>query len=120
MIYASCLGITLGASAESQLARPIADTQRLIIENNNLSAEAFFSAYMSKNLTERRYAEMYLLGVLDATEGRAWCDYQRFKTITLGEVIYSGFKKADAKQLSARAAYVITDILSQHFPCKGK
>src|SRR2546427_1932773 len=45
-----------------------------------LFRSAFFSAYMSKEVPERRYAEMYLLGVLDATEGRAWCDYRHLKT----------------------------------------
>ncbi|MCB4789978.1 hypothetical protein LGR64_27150 [Delftia sp. Lp-1] len=113
------LGVFPHANAETRLARPVPDSQRLIIENNNLSADTFFTAYMSKNLMERRYAEMYLLGVLDATEGRVWCDYQHFKTITLAEVLHSGLSKLDLKQRESRAAHVISDILGKEFPCKG-
>ncbi len=115
-----CLGIIHHAHAETGLASPIPETQRLFIENNNLPAEAFFAMYMSKILAERRYAEMYLLGVLDATEGRAWCDYHQFKTVTLGEVVHEGLKKMDAGQRGRRAAYVISDILNKQFPCKDK
>jgi hypothetical protein len=119
IIFTLILGVFPHANAETRLARPVPDSQRLTIENNNLSADTFFTAYMSKNLMERRYAEMYLLGVLDATEGRVWCDYQHFKTITLAEVLHSGLSKLDLKQRESRAAHVISDILEREFPCKG-
>ncbi|WP_202757713.1 Rap1a/Tai family immunity protein [Delftia acidovorans] len=112
------LGRSVCAHADTRLTRPTADSQRLIIENNNLTAQAFFSAYMSKEVPERRYAEMYLLGVLDATEGRAWCDYRHLKTITLAEVLHSSLRSMDARQRATRAAHVITDILAKQFPCQ--
>lgn len=40
----------------------------------NLSAARFASAWLSKtNERERIKADMYLLGVVDASEGKAWC-----------------------------------------------
>jgi hypothetical protein len=40
----------------------------------NLSADRFAKAWLSKtNERERIKANMYLLGVVDASEGTAWC-----------------------------------------------
>lgn len=101
------------------MLRPLPDSQSLIIENNNLSAGEFLAAFISQNMTERRYAEMYLLGVLDATEGIACCDYRHVKTISLDEAIYEGLKKADSEQMRKRASLVITDILKKDLSCTG-
>jgi hypothetical protein len=106
------------AHAETKLARKIPDSQSLVIENNNLSAEDFFSAFTSKNTEEKRYAQMYLLGVLDATEGISWCDYRLVKTISLEERVYEGLKKLDSNQLKKRASIVIASILKNRIPCK--
>ncbi|MFA9950678.1 Rap1a/Tai family immunity protein [Dentiradicibacter hellwigii] len=114
------LGISVHVYAETKLLRPLPDSQSLIIENNNLTAAEFFAAFMSKNIVERRYAEMYLLGVLDATEGTVWCDYYHIKTISLNETIYEGLKKADPVFLQKRAALVIMDILKKDLSCKAK
>lgn len=48
IIFTLTLGVFPHANAETRLARPVPDSQRLIIENNNLSADTFFTAYMSK------------------------------------------------------------------------
>ncbi|WP_374328434.1 Rap1a/Tai family immunity protein [Azonexus sp.] len=120
LLFALCLGVPLHPLAETRLAQPLPDSQSLVIENNNLSASDFFAAFMSKNMMERRYAQMYLVGVLDATEGNAWCDYHRIKTISLNEAVYEGLKNAEASQLRKRAALVITDILKKDFSCKEK
>jgi hypothetical protein len=114
------LGISVHVYAETKLLRPLPDSQSLIIENNNLTTAEFFAAFMSKNIIEKRYAEMYLLGVLDATEGTVWCDYYHIKTISLNETIYEGLKKADPVFLQKRAALVITDILKKDLSCKAK
>jgi hypothetical protein len=108
------------AQAETRLFAPIHESQSLIIENNNLSAADFHSAYLSKNLAERRYAEMYLLGVLDSSEGVDWCSYRSIKTITIDEVVFTGFKRLDASKMELRASAVIKEILSNSFPCKGR
>lgn len=105
--------------ATRSFAKPLPPTQRVFFDNINLSAREFFSAYMSQSAEERRYAELYLLGVLDATEGLSWCDYRAFKTTTLGEEIYLGFRSLEKSEEDRRAAHVIAGILGKKFPCRG-
>lgn len=121
----SILGILIltGARAEGNspsFTKPLPPMQRIFIDNTNLTARDFFSAYMSKSAETRRYSELYLLGVLDSTEGVSWCDYRTFKTITLGEEVYLGFKQLAEVKQSARASHIITEILGKKFPCGGK
>jgi hypothetical protein len=55
-----------------------------------------FMLIRSSNLPEeRRYADLYLLGVVDATEGKVWCGYRKRLTISILEWIDTGLKKLD-------------------------
>lgn len=93
--------------------------QSLIIENTNLTAMQYFNALMSGSNEERRYSEMYLLGVLDSSEGEVWCDYKTYKTITIDEILFVEMKKLSGNGLSERASIVIKDILKNKFPCRS-
>ena len=75
---------------------------------------------MGTDANERKNAELYLLGVLDTTEGKDWCDYRTFKTITLREWMFEEFKKLDNSQLNERASSVIKRILSRRYLCGRK
>lgn len=116
--FLSC-AVTLSgaASAKTRLFEPIHDSQSLIIENNNLTAADFYAAYLSKQVQQRRYAEMYLLGVMDASEGIDWCSYRTVKTITVDEAIFTGLKRLDPGKMKLRAATVIREILADKFGC---
>lgn len=103
-----------------RLVAPLPPTQRIFIDNINLTAREFFAAYMSKTVEERRYAELYLLGVLDSTEGASWCGYRAYKTTTIAEELYAGFQKLEKRMQDRRAAHVISDMLGKKFPCEGK
>lgn len=95
----------------------------ITINSVNLTAKQFFKSYMSEHADERRSAELYLLGVMDATEGKSWCDYQTFKPDTLRGRIFEGFKKLESRRLNERASKVIEDILiqlNQYHPCGRK
>lgn len=105
--------------ANTKLAHPIPDSQNIFLNNNNLSAEVFFAAYNSQNVTERRYAQMYLLGVVDAIEGVSFCGYSVLKTLSINEVVYTGFKRLQPAQLTKRASTVIREILSENTSCKS-
>jgi hypothetical protein len=107
------------AAEPTRPAAPISESQSLIIENSNLSGKELLTALTSANLSERRHAEMYLLGVLDATEQIAWCDYKKLKTITLDEAVYTGLKKLSEEELGKRASTLVAGILHKRFPCKG-
>lgn len=92
----------------------------ITINSVNLTAKKFFKSYMSSCPDEERSADLYLLGVMDSTEGKSWCDYRTFKTTTIREDIFEGFKKLDGGRFNERASKVIEDILSQAFPCGMK
>jgi len=115
----SVASITFANNYSTKFTKPLPPTQSIIIENTNLSAKDYFNALMSSSVDERRYAELYFLGVLDATEGSAWCDYKTYKTITIDETIFVEFKKLTNNQLDERAATVITKILRKKFPCRS-
>lgn len=96
-------------------------TEKINADSINLTAGEFFEAFTSTDIAEREKAKIYLLGVMDATEGNSWCDYRTFKTVTLRERIYVEFKKLPQDQLNQRAAKIIERILSQRYTCeRGK
>ncbi len=66
---------------------------------------AFFNAWTSRtNERERIKADLYLLGVLDTTEGKVWCGYNRLKTISIHEVVYSYFTAQPVARLQQERA----------------
>ncbi len=73
---------------------------------------------MSKEVSQRRLAEMYLIGVLDSTEGKVWCGYDVALPGSIQEQVYIGFKKMDVGLADKRASDVIAAILSKKLPCK--
>jgi len=94
--------------------------QSVFIEGANLSAKEFFSLYTSSDTLHKRYADLYLLGVVDATEKTQWCDYTRLKTISINEFVYEGLKKLVPSRGNERASRLIVEVLHTHFRCKGK
>ncbi|MEH8016197.1 hypothetical protein MN202_03030 [Rheinheimera muenzenbergensis] len=89
------------------------------IDSNNLSAEAFWRSYTSSVQTDKYAARHYLLGVMDATEGKTWCSYQQFKTISLRDYLNGYFSKLTKSQLQQRASSVIEVALIELSACKG-
>lgn len=108
-IYAEITGVKVATNPQ----------QRLIIENLNLSGKKFFSAYMSKDVQQRQFAEMYLAGVLDSGENKLWCGYNIALPHSLQEVIYLGFKNQSPESLNRRASVVINEILASKLACRA-
>ena len=76
----------------------------------NLSAERFAKAWLSKtNERERIKANMYLLGVVDASEGTAWCKGRPFLPNTIHEFLYSRFANLSKQQGEERASKIIIE-----------
>lgn len=102
----------------ANFTKPLPPNQSVMFENTNLKAKDYFDALMSSSIDEKRYAELYFLGVLDATEGSVWCDYKTYKTITIDERVFVNLKRLSKQELEERAATVIKNILSREFPCR--
>ena len=126
ILLRNSVSIFLAISLLVALSSALASTQRhvesgqITVDDVNLTAQHFFKSFMNDAPDERKNAELYLLGVMDATEGKSWCDYRTFKTITLRERIFEAFKKLDSGQFNERASKVIENILSQRYPCGRK
>lgn len=101
----------------SRLATPLSASQNLIIENTSITAGEFWDAYTSELHEQRQRAQLYLIGVLDATEGVYWCDYRQFKSVTLAETIFSEFEDLDVTRRGERASKSIVEVLAKNFPC---
>lgn len=113
------LSSDLSASEDNQTpVREPAIADEITVDSVNLSGRDFFKSYMSMIPKERANAELYLLGVMDATEGRSWCNYRTFKTITLRERVFLEFKEMDVGKLNERASKIVEEILSHRYPCK--
>lgn len=119
MAVATCFAVMGCNSAVGEVKGINLQTeQRLIIENLNMSAEAFWSSYMSKDKAQRQAAEMYLAGVLDAGEGNVWCSYSIALPGSVQELIYIGFKDLPQDKRKNRASVIVNQILSSQLPCK--
>jgi Rap1a immunity proteins len=92
--------------------------QPLSADSVNLTGEAFLNALSSSNQAEVEKAGIYLLGVSETGEGKAWCDHKSFKTITVKEFVFEYFKKQPAARLREKAAPLIEEALRVTFPCR--
>ncbi len=111
--------VTSGCNA-GVVEKGVEPSSSITVDNVNLTARQFFTAYISPNESERDRAMLYLLGVLDATEKKSWCDYSTLKTITIRENIFEYFKKLPSDRLKNRASSVIEEALHRIFPCRGR
>lgn len=111
-----CLGLA-GAIVHAETNR-IVSPALLSEDSINLSGQAFLDGFASSQAEIRLPSRVYLLGVLDATEGKSWCGYSILKTASLHEFIFEQLKKQSAKQLEQRASALIEEALHYSFPCK--
>lgn len=123
-LIALCIFVASFSSSAADSATKTAsvspESEKITVDSVDLRAQQFFKSYMSGSEQERKTAEIYLLGVMDATEGTVWCDYRTFKTDTLRERVFIEFKKLNERQTAARASKVIVDILAKRYPCRRK
>ena len=89
------------------LTKPLPANQSIVIDHTNLTARKYIGAVASKSQEQRRYAE-----------GRAWCDYQKYKTITIEETLFAEPKKLPNRALDAGGGEMIAELLSKKFPCE--
>jgi hypothetical protein len=120
VIAVSLLLLSLFIPSHAVESPSVFETSELIsIDSNNLSAEAFWQAYTSSVRADKYAARHYLLGVMDATEGKTWCSYQQFKTLSLRDYLNGYFNKLTKSQLQQRASLVIEAALIELSACKG-
>lgn len=89
-----------------------------LVVNNKLTLREFVAAIASQSHAERHYAEMYLVGVLDTTEGIDWCGYDILLPDSVASVMYTDAEKLVPTRGGERASTVIREILKDMASCR--
>ncbi|WP_141229473.1 Rap1a/Tai family immunity protein [Cellvibrio mixtus] len=120
-ITSMLVAITLSSCSvanENFIHVPEGESQRMTAENRSMTTETLLTAYMNTNVEQRRLAEMYVIGVLDSTEGESWCGFKIASPDAIQEQVYIALKKGIKKSPKKRASIVITSHLTELLPCK--
>lgn len=96
------------------------DSPHLGFDRVNVTVERFLAALVHPDPIERERADHYLLGVMDATEGRVWCSYRILKSISVREIVYYELGRLPAERRKDRAAKAIEEALHKTNPCGRK
>lgn len=94
--------------------------QRLIITNLHMTNEEFFRAYMSENIQERRLAEMYVVGVVNGSDGISWCGFRKVSPDAIQEQVFIALKKSVETSPKDRPSVAIVSHLKKILPCNSK
>ena len=97
---------------------PDSETQRSFTLNLSISTQELYEAYMSRDVNQRRLAEMYVAGVLDSTEGKVWCGYKIVSPGAIQEQVFLGLKETLKNNPKLRASDAIRVKLEKLLPCK--
>ena len=97
---------------------PESEKQRMSSQSLSLTTESFFKAYMSKDIEQRRLAEMYVIGAIDASEGVSWCGYNVASPDAIQEQVYIGLRNSLKTTPNERASTAIKAKLEELLPCK--
>jgi hypothetical protein len=92
--------------------------RKIFVNGYLVSLKEFLVSYESQDPEEQNAAYAFLLGVVEATEGKEWCGYRLAKTISILETIHAELKKSEPFRYDERAADVIVMILKERMPCK--
>lgn len=93
------------------------DLKPIAGDSVDVSVGSFLKALASSDKEQQERASIYLLAISDLGEGKDWCDYRKFKTITLREFVYEYLKKQPAIRRTEKAAPLILEALHASFPC---
>jgi len=92
--------------------------RQVFVNGYDMPLRDFLVSYYSNDPQEQNVTHAFLLGIVDATEGREWCGYRIVKSISILEILHNGLKDISPSRHDERAAYVIADILKRRLPCK--
>lgn len=120
-LRAALLSIFLSSCVVAQTSGfkiPDDDNQRVFTINRVLTIKDLYEAYTSEDVEKRRYADVFVFGILDATEGIDWCGYSVISPDGMQEHIYETVKKSVTLTPDEPAAKIIRSSLANYFPCK--
>ncbi|ELY3545042.1 hypothetical protein SMX40_003530 [Cronobacter turicensis] len=90
-------------------------------DRGNVTGEQLLSAWNDRADEEASLqAQIYLLGLFDATEGMGWCKSKTTMPSTLREWTYGYFEKLPPERLKEKASVLMLEALKYYFPCRNK
>ncbi|CCJ90677.1 Rap1a/Tai family immunity protein [Cronobacter turicensis] len=90
-------------------------------DRGNVTGEQLLSAWNDRVDEEASLqAQIYLLGLFDATEGMGWCKSKTTMPSTLREWTYGYFEKLPPERLKEKASVLMLEALKYYFPCRNK
>lgn len=113
-----CLLSSCSLACDDSICLPQDEKQRLNSLNYSLTTEKLFKSYMSPDVGQRRLAEMYVVGVIDSSEGITWCGFGSASPDAIQEQVLVGLKNSLKANPNARAATAIKSQLEKLLPCK--
>lgn len=113
-----CLLSSCSIACDESICVPQDEKQRLNSLNYSLTTEKLYKAYMSSDLEKRRLAEMYVVGVIDSSEGASWCGFGIASPDAIQEQVLAGLKNTLKTAPETRAATAIKSQLEKLLPCK--
>ncbi len=113
-----CLLPSTSVACEDSICLPGNEKQRLNALNYSLTTEKIFNAYMSSDVNQRRLAEMYVVGVIDSSEGVSWCGFNVASPDAIKEQVFESLKDSMKTNPQGRAASAIKSRLEELMPCE--
>lgn len=77
-----------------------------------------FQEQSADSIAKAQFADGYLAGVADSTQGNTWCDKGQVKPDEINSMVVAEFRKLQAKDQDKSAALAARLILETKFPCK--
>jgi hypothetical protein len=113
-----CLISSTSFACDDSICLPGNEKQRLNALNYSLITGRIFNAYMSSDVNQRRLAEMYVVGVIDSSEGVSWCGFDIASPDAINEQVFESLKDSMKTNPQGRAANAIKSRLEELLPCK--
>lgn len=85
-----------------------------------MTGEMLVRKLSADNYAERELGVMYLSGVKDTTQGKAWCLQGTVKPDELDSELLAELKKLSSEKLLGNAAPLVVDLLRARFPCSTR
>jgi hypothetical protein len=74
--------------------------------------------FSDRDILERGFAQGYLAGLADITQGKTWCDAWKIKPDEVDGDVFHTLRKLPQERLREKASVLVTETLGKKYPCK--
>ncbi|MDR3158671.1 MAG: hypothetical protein LBU11_06605 [Zoogloeaceae bacterium] len=83
-----------------------------------LTGERLLQYFSSEEALERAFADGYLAGIADATQGKSWCIAWEQKPHEIDADVFHALRKLPRERLREKASLLVIEALKGRFPCE--